>query len=207
MDAMSEESRLSILVLLGTIRAGRRSAHVARLLLGQLEGRGEVTTALIDLADLDLPVMRHRLGESDGAPSGAIRLSEELGRADGLLIVAPEYKNGYPGSLKNALDYLAAGILRRKPIGIVTVSSGGFGGLNCLAQLRLVCLAMGGVPIPVALPVSRVDEAFDEDGGLHDAKLASRAAPFLDEFVWYTRALTHACRREDDPGRSGSRGS
>ena len=78
------------------------------------------------------------------------------------MIVAPEYKNGYPGSLKNAFDYLPAGILRRTPVGIVTVSSGGFGGLNCLAQLRLVCLAMGGVPIPVALPVSRVDEAFDE---------------------------------------------
>jgi len=99
--------------------------------------------ALIDLADLDLPVMRHRLGETDAAPPGAVGLSEKLNRADGLVIVAPEYKNGYPGSLKNAFDYLPAGILRRKPIGIVTVSSGGIGGLNCLAQLQLVCLAMG----------------------------------------------------------------
>jgi NAD(P)H-dependent FMN reductase len=110
---------------------------------GQLEGHDEVATALIDLADLDLPVMRHRLGETDAAPPGAVGLSEKLNRADGLVIVAPEYKNGYPGSLKNAFDYLPAGILRRKPIGIVTVSSGGFGGLNCLAQLQLVCLAMG----------------------------------------------------------------
>ncbi len=140
---MPDDPRLTIPVLLGTIRAGRRSAHVARLLLGQLEGRDEVATALIDLADLDLPVMRHRLGETDAAPPGAVGLSEKLSRADGLVIVAPEYKNGYPGSLKNAFDYLPAGILRRKPIGIVTVSSGGFGGLNCLAQLRLVCLAMG----------------------------------------------------------------
>jgi NAD(P)H-dependent FMN reductase len=196
---MPEDSRLSIPVLLGTIRSGRRSAHVARLLLGRVEGRGEVRTALIDLADLDLPVMRHRLGEAVDAPSGALALSEELGRADGLLIVAPEYKNGYPGSLKNAFDYLPAGILRRKPVGIATVSSGGFGGFNCLAQLRLVCLAMGGVPIPVALPVSRVDEAFDEGGGLHDPKLAPRAGPFLDELVWYTRALARPRRREDEP--------
>jgi hypothetical protein len=43
------------------------------------------------------------------------------------------------------------------------VSSGGFGGL-----------AMGGVPIPVVLPVSRVDEAFDEPGTLRDPKLAAR---------------------------------
>jgi NAD(P)H-dependent FMN reductase len=199
---MPEEMRLAIPVLLGTTRAGRRSAHVARLVLGALEARGGIDTELIDLAALDLPVMRHRLGETEDAPPGAAALSTTLGRADGLSIVAPEYKNGYPGSLKNAFDYLPAGILRRKPVGIVTVSSGGFGGLNCLAQLRLVCLAMGGVPIPIALPVSRVDEAFDESGGLRDTKLASRAAPFLDELVWYTRALAPPRRRDDDPGHS-----
>ena len=109
---MSEESRPAIPVLLGTSRVGRRSGRVARLLLGDLESRGGIDTELIDLADLDLPVMRYRLGETDSPPSGAIELSSKLARADGLLIVAPEYKNGYPGSLKNALDYLAAGILR-----------------------------------------------------------------------------------------------
>ena len=117
---MPDDPRLTIPVLLGTIRAGRRSVHVARLLLGRLAGRDEVATALIDLADLDLPVMRHRLGETHAALPGAVELNEKLNRADGLVIVAPEYKNGYPGSLKNAFDYLPAGILRRKPVGIVT---------------------------------------------------------------------------------------
>src|SRR5262245_4473655 len=186
---MPEGSELTIPVLLGTTRAGRKSAHVARLLLGELEGRAGIDTELIDLADLDLPIMRHRLGATDADPPGAVALSTKLARSDGLLIVVPEYKNGYPGSLKNALDYLEGGILRRRPIGIATVSSGGFGGLNCLAQLRLVCLALGGVPIPVSLPVSRVDEAFDEPGGLRDPKLAARAGPFVDELIWYARAL------------------
>jgi NAD(P)H-dependent FMN reductase len=68
--------------------------------------RAEAATALIDLADLDNPVMRDRLGEADDAPSGAIGLVEKLSRADGLVVVAPEYKNGYPGSLKNAFDYV-----------------------------------------------------------------------------------------------------
>ena len=196
---MPEKSRLSVPLVLGAIRVGRRSAHVARLLLGELMRRDEVDTELIDLAELDIPAMRHRLGETDNAPAGAVELSAKLSRADGLLIVVPEYKNGYPGSLKNAFDYLAAGIFRRKPIGIVTVSSGAFGGLNCLAQLRLVCLAMGGVPIPSALPVSRVDEAFDEHGGLRDSKLAARAKPFLDDLVWYTRALARQCDTAHGP--------
>jgi NAD(P)H-dependent FMN reductase len=193
---MADESRPAILVLLGTSRVGSRSAHVARLLLNELERRGRIDSALIDLAGLDLPVMRQRLGATDSPPSGATELSAKVTLSDGLMIVAPEYKNGYPGSLKNALDYLEAGILRRKPIGIVTVSSGGFGGINCLAQLRLVCLGMGGVPIPATLPVSRVEEAFDEAGGLRCAKLAARIGPFLDELVWYTKALARQRARD-----------
>ncbi len=199
---MPEESTPSIPVLLGTIRVGRKSAHVAHLLLGELENHGGIDTELIDLAQLDLPVMRYRLEETDSPPSGLIELSSKLTRADGLLIVAPEYKNGYPGSLKNALDYLAPGIFKRKPIGIVTVSAGGFGGLNCLAQLRLVCLAMGGVPIPAAFPVSRVDEGFDEHGGLRDPKLGARLGPFVDELVWYTRALMRQGGRDCEPSSS-----
>jgi NAD(P)H-dependent FMN reductase len=193
---MPEEPRFSIPVLLGTSRAGCRSARVARLALCELENRGVIDTVLIDLAEPDLPVMRHRLDEQENPSPGLTQLSTTLVRADGLLIVAPEYKNGYPGSLKNALDYLAAGILRRKPIGIITVSSGGFGGLNCLAQLRLVCLAMGGVPIPDAFPISRVNESFDEQGGLRDPKLAARLGPFLDELVWYTQSLARPRGRE-----------
>jgi NAD(P)H-dependent FMN reductase len=193
---MPKESTPAIPVLLGTSRVGCRSAAVARLLWGELESRGGLRTELIDLAVLDLPVMRHRLGDSDNPPAGAIELSSKLSLADGLVIVAPEYKNGYPGSLKNAFDYLEAGILRRQPIGIVTVSSGGFGGINCLAQLRLVCLAMGGIPIPLVFPVSRVEEAFDQAGSLRDPKLTARMGAFLDELIWYTQAL--ARQRERD---------
>jgi NAD(P)H-dependent FMN reductase len=160
-----------------------------------------VQSQLIDLAVLDLPVMRQRLGDTESSPLGAIDLCEKLTAADGLLIVAPEYKNGYPGALKNALDYLPAGILKRKPIGIVTVSSGGFGGLNCLAQLRLVCLAMGGIPIPVTLPISHVDETVDQEGGVRDPKLAARIGPFLDELVWYAEALLE--HRRKDASRRG----
>jgi NAD(P)H-dependent FMN reductase len=189
---MPEYSDLTIPVLLGTIRLGRRSAGVARLVLRELQDRKGIATELIDLADLDLPVMRYRLGESPSDPPGASALATKLTRADGLLIVGPEYKNGYPGSLKNALDYLPAGMLRRKPVGIVTVSSGGFGGLNCLVQLRLVCLAIWGVPIPVACPVSSVESAVDEQGNAVDPRVQSRCAQLINELLWYTRAIANA---------------
>jgi NAD(P)H-dependent FMN reductase len=106
---------------------------------------------------------------------------------DGLVIVTPEYNNGYPGVLKNALDYLLPE-LKRKPVGVITVSAGGFGGINCLAQLRLVLLAMGAAPIPASLPVSRVGQAFSDEGPI-DADFGERADRFIGELVWWTEAV------------------
>jgi NAD(P)H-dependent FMN reductase len=182
-------------VLLGSSRIGRKSLGVARFIVEKLHEHSRIHTELLDLGTYNLPIMEHRLQDMEQLPSGLWEFSEQLRRADGLLMVVPEYKNGYPGVLKNALDYLEAGILRYKPIAICTVSSEEFGGLNCLAQLRLVCLALGGLPIPGALPVGKVQDAFDADGTLQDARLAKRLQPFLEELLWYVEAMVAQRRR------------
>src|SRR5687768_3199319 len=124
---------LTIPLLLGTTRIGRQSAHVAACVHGVMRATDRLTAPLLDLSELDFPVMEQRLADMADPPPGLAEFSATIAAADALLIVTPEYKNGYPGSLKNALDYLAPGILRRKPVAICTVSAGGFGGINCLA--------------------------------------------------------------------------
>jgi NAD(P)H-dependent FMN reductase len=181
---------MTISLLLGSSRIGRQSAHVAAYLFGRLAGLEGIDVRMLDLADFDFPIMEERYVDMDPPPPGLVDFAGALAGADAIVIVAPEYKNGYPGVLKNALDYLPPNIFRRKPIGICTVSSGGFGGINCLAQLRLVCLAMGGVPIPAHLPVSHVKEWFAGDGGLLNPKFEARADEFLSEFLWYAEALS-----------------
>ncbi len=186
---MNEEPNRNVPVLLGSRRLGRRSERVARFLLNGLKARPGIDTELIDLAVVDLPILTERTDETETPPPSFPSFRARIAAADGLVIVSPEYKGGYPGVLKNALDHLEAGIFHHKPIGIVTVSSGTFGGLSCLAQLRLVCLAMGGVPIPVVFPISSVDTVLDEAGTPLDPRLESRRGKFLDELLWYTRAL------------------
>jgi NAD(P)H-dependent FMN reductase len=180
---------MNLVLLLGSSRIGRQSAHVAAYLLGKLRSAENLEITFLDLASYDFPIMEERLVDMEAPPAGLLEFAAALSAAAAIIIVAPEYKNGYPGVLKNALDYLPPNIFRRKPVGICTVSSGGFGGINCLAQLRLVCLAMGGVPIPVHLPISNVKEAFDNDGTLLTPKLDARASDFLAEFLWYAEAL------------------
>ena len=78
----------------------------------------------------------------------------------------------------------------------MTVSAGGFGGINCLAQLRLVLLGMGAFPIPENFAVSRVHETFKDDGTPPDASSEKSAAAFLDEVLWFAEAITDRKTKE-----------
>jgi NAD(P)H-dependent FMN reductase len=177
--------KLNIPILLGSVRRNRQSPKVALWLHRRLTAEG-ISSELLDLEELALPIMEERLRMRDDSPEAVSRLSEAVASGDGLVIVTPEYNNGYPGVLKNALDYLLPE-LKRKPVGIVTVSAGGFGGISCLAQLRLVLLAMGAAPIPASLPVSRVGQSFSDEGPTDD-DVAGRADRFLAELRWWTEA-------------------
>jgi NAD(P)H-dependent FMN reductase len=180
---------LYIPIIVGSTRRDRQSVKVARFVLARLRQREGAQTDLLDLLEYNFPIMEERLHHRDDPPPHLREYAAKIARADALIIVTPEYNHGYPGVLKNALDYLLPEY-ERKPIGIVTVSAGGFGGLTCLAQLRLVTLGLGAFPIPESLPVSRVHDSFREDGTPNDAAYEKRAAAFLDEVIWFAEAIT-----------------
>ena len=116
-------SPLFIPVLVGTARRECRSLLVAQAIHRDLEARNTLNTQLLNLGALALPILEERSTESSYQSESVREFCEGLELADGIAIVAPEYKNGIPGSLKNALDFLLPGALRRKPIGICSVSA------------------------------------------------------------------------------------
>ena len=190
---------LYIPIIAGSTRRDRQSIKVARFVLARLQQRQVVETELLDLLELNFPIMEERLHRRDDPPPGLREYGAKIARADALIIVTPEYNNGYPGVLKNALDYLLPEY-ERKPIGIVTVSAGGFGGINCLAQLRLVTLGMGAFPIPENLAVSRINDSFREDGTPNEPIYEKRAAEFLDEVLWFAEAISDRKKKDKPAG-------
>ena len=182
-------------IIAGSTRRDRQSIKVAQFVLARLRQRTGVETELLDLLEYNFPIMEERLHRRDDPPPRLQEFGDKIARADALVIVTPEYNNGYPGVLKNALDYLLPEY-ERKPIGIATVSAGGFGGINCLAQLRLVTLGMGAFPIPENLSVSRVHDSFNDDGTPNDPAYEKRAAVFLDEVLWFAEAIADRKAKE-----------
>jgi NAD(P)H-dependent FMN reductase len=192
---------LNIPMILGSTRRERQSPKVARFLHEKLKARPGVTTELIDLAETNFPIMEERLRFRDDPPPGLREFAAKIDRADGILIVSPEYNFGYPGVLKNTLDYLLPEY-ERKPFGIATVSAGGFGGLNCLAQLRQVVLGMGGFPIVESLAVSKVQDSFDEQGKPKNPSFEGRAKDFLDDLIWFAEAIQR--QKQSEKSKQGA---
>jgi NAD(P)H-dependent FMN reductase len=188
---------LYIPVIVGSTRRERQTIKVARYVFARLRLRANVETILLDLLEYNFPIMEERLHRRDDPPPGLREYAEHIARADSLILVSPEYNNGYPGVLKNALDYLLPEY-ERKPIGIVTVSAGGYGGINCLAQLRLVTLGMGAFPIPENLAVSRVHDSFSEQGTPNDPAYEKRTETFLDEVLWFAEAIQDRKAKEKE---------
>jgi NAD(P)H-dependent FMN reductase len=179
---------LKVLVILGSVRTGRMSERVASFVMQRLAKVDGVAATLVDLGDVDLPIMEERLGRVDPPPPGLVELGAAIVDADALVIVTPEYNHGYPGVLKNALDYFFPQF-KRKPVALVTVSGGGHGGVNAWAQLVTVLVFMGAIVLPQTVAVSKVQDAFAPDGTALEAAYEKRVDGMLGELVWLSSRL------------------
>jgi len=184
---------LRIPVLVGSVRRGRQSIRVARFAADRLERAG-AEAPLLDLAEIDLPIMEERLHRRDDPPPGLVDFSDAIRSADAVVVVSPEYNGSWPGVLKNALDYIY-GEWFRKPVGIVTVSSGGFGGVQLHNHLQLFFLRVKALPV-AGMHVPNVGRAFGEDGEPLESRYEKSFAGFVETLEWYARAVGAAAARE-----------
>ena len=188
---MAEGSRALFLpIILGTSRQGRKSEHAAKLVLEQTRKRAGVETELIDLRNI--PMRLDDAGEGMKDP----KFSEIMKRADGLILVVPEYNHGYPGLLKHALDMNLEEYIH-KAVGICGVSAGVFGGARVIENLLPVLRELGLVTIFTDVNFGSVGKIFDEQGKLLDENFVRRVDKFLDELIWMSRVLRHG--REQVP--------
>ncbi len=179
---MSES--LYIPVLLGTTRAGRYSEHVAKMIIDHVKSRPGVELELFDVRDFSYSMT----DEGPAIKELNSNWRDAVIKADGLIIVSPEYNHGYPGSLKMALDMLLPEY-SHKPVGICGVSAGGFGGTRVIEQLVSVVRILGLAVTNVDLNISQVQNMFNDKGGLQDESVLPRIDKFLDELVWLAKAL------------------
>ncbi len=175
---------LFIPLILGTTRKGRASENVARFVYGELRKHQDIDTEFIDLRDLKFTV--EDAGESIKDP----KFSATMERADGLVLVVPEYNHGYPGLLKHALDTNLKEYIH-KAVGVCGVSAGGFGGTRMIENLLPVLRELGLVTIFWDGNFSGAHKLFHATGALLDTAYVKRIDQFLKELIWMSKVLRY----------------
>ena len=183
---------LKTAVVYGSVRSARQGIKAARFIINKLEARGH-DVVFVDAMERQLPLLDRMYKEYDRgeAPATMEWIASVFREADGFIIVSGEYNHSIPPALKNLLDHFQREY-HYKPSGIVTYSAGPFAGLRGLANLRAILGELGTPSIPTVFPVSKVQNAFDDDGQAKDEAYDDRVTGFLDEFEWYSRALRAA---------------
>jgi NAD(P)H-dependent FMN reductase len=166
-----------ILAFAGSTRDASYNKRLVRVAAdGAREAGAEV--AVIDLRDFPMPLYDGDLEANQGLPENARKLKALFLEHQGLLISSPEYNGGMSAVLKNAIDWasraeegeggLAA--YKDKVAGLMAASPGRLGGLRGLAHLRQILSNIGVLVLPQQHALSGAGEAFDDAGGLKDAK-------------------------------------
>ncbi len=187
-------NKLSIPVLLGTPRKNRESENVANWVCSKMRERDDTLTQLFDVRDFHLP--HDNYGTEIGEQFPEWR--DAIIKADGLVIVTPEYNHGYPGALKSVLDLLLKEYIH-KAVAFVGVSAGPWGGTRVIESMVPMVRELGLAVTFSDLNFPSVKSKFDDDGNLLDDAYNKRVTGFLDELVWMATTLRWG--RENVPSK------
>ncbi|MBU0613217.1 NAD(P)H-dependent oxidoreductase [Patescibacteria group bacterium] len=180
---MEENNKLFIPIILGTAREGRESEKVAKYIERKARENFKLKTEIIDVKELDFTGT-----EGKGLAEKNPKFKTTIEKADGLIIVTPEYNHGYPGSLKITLDMLFEEY-KHKCVGMVGVSRGGFGGARVIENILPVIKDLSLVTIRPDLNFSNVEGLFDEAEKIKDESYNGKVDVFLKELIWMTKTL------------------
>ncbi len=187
---MAQERPLHFVVMVGSLRKGSFNAAIARA-LPALAPEGVTIESLPSVGDF--PLYNHDVQEK-GFPPVVTRTADAIRKADGILIVTPEYNHSIPGVLKNAIDWISrlpnqpfAG----KPVALESASPSLFGGVRAQLHLRHVFVYLDGRMLnkpEVIIPQvnTKIDAA---TGELTDPATRGFIADQLKAFADFARSL------------------
>jgi chromate reductase len=168
--------------IVGIAGSLRRASWNRGLIRAAVEGRPDGIE--IVTLELDLVPLYNQDVEDRGDPSSVIALKDVIRLADALLIATPEYNNGMPGVLKNAIDWAsrpaAGSVLRDKPVVVMGVSPGAGAAARAQQQVRDAVIYTGGCVLPEPeLLITGAIGKFDDAGNVIDPELRARVVEMV----------------------------
>jgi FMN reductase len=181
----------------GTTRQDSSTERALAAALSAAAAAG-ATTTLLGAADLDLPLYAPERPERDPR---AVRLVDEIRRADGVVLASPGYHGSMSGLVKNAIDYLedlrddARPYLDGRSVGCIVCAYGWQAGVTTLQAMRATVHALRGWPTPLGVSINSAEPVFGPDGAVVDVEAAARLAMLGSQVVRFAHVHAQAATR------------
>jgi chromate reductase len=130
------DRQLDVLVICGSLRKGSYNAALARTLPALAPGGMKLRDAP---SFASFPLYNFDIQDATGFPPEINAWADAIRRADGLIIVSPEYNWSIPGGLKNAIDWVSRmkeQPFKGKPVALQSAAGGILGGSRMQYHLR-----------------------------------------------------------------------
>jgi chromate reductase len=140
----------------------------------------------------DLPMFNQDL--EGNLPAAVVRYKDEIGRADGVLIVTPEHDRSIPAVLKNAVDWGARPYGKNswvgKPAFITGTSPGAIGSALAQHHLRSVMTGLGMILLGGEAYITFKPNLIDDHGNIGDESTQKFLQGFIDRFATLIERLS-----------------
>lgn len=194
-----------IQVITSSMREGRFGTKATHWVIDHLNKCDEIASELVDLTDFPLPffdALPPAQTQRDYPNEGVAKLGRAIDRADGFIMLTPEYNHGYPAVFKNAMDWTYVE-WRRKPMAFV--GWGSVGGARAVEQLRQVAVEFEMAPLrhavhllPDVMTAARQAPPSDFSGF---APIEPKLKLMVDDLAWWAATLA-AGRSGGDRGQA-----
>lgn len=172
---------MNLVILGGSLRPASLNRRLLHHLVGLLQARS------LAVSPFEGEALRFPLYEDDVAPTDTLQtLQAALLKAQGLVIVSPEYNASIPGHLKNAVDWLSTlkpSPWQGLPVLLCSASPGALGGARAMLPWRATLANMGALVFPASINVPLADTNLDEAGAPRDSRTAATLEQTLSAFL------------------------
>ena len=170
-----------IAVIVGSNRRDSINRKLAHALARLGDDKFDASFVRID----DLPMFNQDL--EGNLPAEVVRFKNEIGAADGVLMVTPEHDRSIPAVLKNAVDWGARpygkSVWPGKPGFITGTSPGAISTALVQANLRTVMLGLGMTLLGGESYIQFKPNLVDEAGNVTDESTKTFLQGFVDRFA------------------------
>lgn len=185
---------LHLVGISGSLRKGSYNTYLLNTCFSLLPE--DVTMKAASIADLPLYNADNDLPAVEQRPAAVKQFRNILSKADGFVIVSPEYNYSIPGGLKNAIDWASRGTdspLLNKAVALMGATPGMWGTIKMQVAFHPVfqALNMRSVYKPEVL-VNQAAKKFDETGNLTDEttkEVVKKQLVALKELVLQLRGI------------------